>query len=166
MKRALPDGDPSPADGTDVGALWRDDTHERLVRFVNDEDSDNYEVEVLTLDGNGVLQVETRYWRDGRIAVFTASDQTAYLAGHNAPGVGVYGVFVDDYPECPGCSRVMTPGTPAYDSPDARIGLTCKEYDLSHGVHDGYMTQDEAIEAGYYITAETYFRRRYGGEDA
>jgi len=172
MKRDLPDGDVDPPAGaTGMGALWRSDKkgHEGLVRFNNFEDYEDYEVEVYMLAEDGETVISDReYWTDDAIKEFVNSSETAYLSGHNLPGSGHYGVFVDGArPNCPECGAFMSPGEPMFhESASFAIGFTCKKYGRTNGGHAGYMTQEEAIEQGYYITIEEYLKRRYGGEKA
>lgn len=165
--RPLPDGDTEKTTyGTSMGALWRDDANERLVQFNNYEDYDDYEVRVYRLV-DGEVERETQYWDDETIEAFTdpENETTAYLSGHNLPGVGRYGVFTAKKPNCPECGQFMSPGEPMYHGQGVQpIGLTCKEYGRSNGMHEGYMTHQEAIDKGYYIPIETYLKRRYGGD--
>lgn len=164
----LPDGKPDGPDlgGTDMGALWRCDEPggEGLVRFNNHEDYDDYEVEVYRLTDDGRVESTYQYWSEEEIAAFTSNPETAWLSGHNLAGVGAYGVFTAKSPNCPECGAFMSPGEPLYHGQTIEpVGYTCAKYDRTNGAHEGYMTQEEAIERGYYITIEQYLKRRYGG---
>lgn len=177
MKGALPAGDPDPGRGaTDMGALWRDDADERLVRFNNYEDYEDYEVEVYWLDpekwqhDDSDVVSERQYWDDDTLEAFVNSPETAWLSGHNLPGVGRYGAFVDGpRPNCPECGAFMSPGTPDYHGPDTglpALGFTCKKYRRTNGGHEGYMTQREAIGRGYYLTIESLLNQMAHATDA
>lgn len=161
----LPEGDVDSTD-TSMGALWRCDAEHGagLVRFNNHETHDDYEVEVYSLDDDGEVQSATQYWGDDEIETFVAAEHTAFLSGHNLPGAGAYGVPVGQRPNCPECGAFMSLGEPAYHGQGPQpVGFTCEEYDRTNGAHEGFMTQQEAIEQGYYVTVEAYLQRRYGG---
>lgn len=159
MAKKLPEGDTDKFT-REMGSLYRDDANQRLVQFNNYEDYDDYEVRVYTLKPNGDVERETQYWDDETMNGFIERDDVAYLSGHNFPGSGYYGAFTPEAgPNCPECGKFMTKGSPERHEDGFAVGYTCNDYKWDH---PGYMTQQDAIDKGYYFTIQRYLKERYG----
>jgi hypothetical protein len=159
----LPSGDRTETT-TEMGSLYIDHANERLVHFDDYENWDDYRVFIHTLREDGTVAKEEAFWDDETINAFIESPDTGYLSGHNFPGNGYYGVFVGPTPNCPECGAFMSPGTPDYHDAWqglAPVGYTCAKYERTNGRHEGYMTQQEAIDSGRYLTVSDILERAF-----
>jgi hypothetical protein len=157
----IPNGDVTKQT-VEVGSLYADHDNQRLVRFDDRNNSDGYVVTVYRLDGSSVVE-EDEQWTNEKKLEFVQRSDVNYLSGHNYPGCGAYGVFSDSLPSCPDCGKQMEPGSPEYHGRGGvvPIGLICPEYEKTNGVHDEYLTQDEAIDQRYYFTVTDYLKNKY-----
>lgn len=158
--RNLPDGDFSEDTG-EMGSLYVDHDGQRAV-VIDDYETYSPDIQVIVYAvENGSVVRGREMWTKEEERAFIESDTTAYLSGHNFPGSGAYGVFVGPPPNCPECGAFMSKGEPMYHGGVQPVGYTCQKYDRTNGLHEGYMTQQQAIDEGRYVPVGDYLLAKF-----